>query len=128
MTVGYPDRAGREAILRIHTRGIPLAPDVDLANVARQTAGFAGADLANLANEAALLAARKGRETVGLAEFEESLDKVLLGHRQPALTHPEERRVVAYHEGRPRARRAADARGPTRSRRSRSSRTAARSA
>ena len=99
VTVGYPDRAGREAILRIHTRHIPLAPDVDLANVAQQTAGFAGADLANLANEAALLAARRGRQTVSTAEFEESLDKVLLGTRQPALTNPEERRVVAYHEG-----------------------------
>ena len=99
VTVGYPDRVGREAILRIHTRRIPLAPDVDLATLARQTAGFAGADLANLANEAALLSARKGRETVGLAEFEESLDKVLLGTRQAALTDPAERRIVAYHEG-----------------------------
>jgi cell division protease FtsH len=99
VTVGYPDRVGREAILRIHTRMIPLAPDVDLAVVARQTAGFAGADLANLANEAALLAAREGRKTVSLAEFEESLDKVLLGTRQAALTDPQERRVVAYHEG-----------------------------
>jgi cell division protease FtsH len=76
-----------------------LAPDVDLAVVAQQTPGFAGADLANLANEAALLSARKGRETVSLAEFEESLDKILLGTRQAALTHPEERRLVAYHEG-----------------------------
>jgi cell division protease FtsH len=99
VTVGYPDRDGREAILRIHTRRIPLAADVDLATLARQTAGFAGADLANLANEAALLAARRGRETVGLAEFEESLDKVLLGTRQAALKDPQERRVVAYHEG-----------------------------
>ena len=62
--VGYPDREGREAILRIHTRRIPLAPDVDLAVVARQTPGVLGADLANLANEAALLAAREGRERV----------------------------------------------------------------
>jgi cell division protease FtsH len=99
VTVGYPDRAGREAILRIHTRRLPLAPDVDLARVAQQTAGFAGADLANLANEAALLSARKGRDSVSLAEFEESLDKILLGTRQAALTHPEERRLVAYHEG-----------------------------
>src|SRR5262249_60986477 len=60
VTVGYPDRAGREAILRIHTRNIPLAPDVDLGVIARQTAGFAGADLANLADEAAQLAARNG--------------------------------------------------------------------
>ena len=99
VTVGYPDRAGREAILRIHTRRIPLAADADLGTVAKQTAGFAGADLANLANEAALLSARKGRETVSLAEFEESLDKILLGTKQAALTHVEERRLVAYHEG-----------------------------
>ena len=99
VTVGYPDRAGREAILRIHTRHLPLAPDVDLATLAKQTGGFAGADLANLANEAALLAARRNRVAVAMAEFEESLDKVLLGTRQPALTDPEERRVVAYHEG-----------------------------
>jgi cell division protease FtsH len=99
VTVGYPDRAGREAILGIHTRRIPLAPDVDLATLAKQTAGFAGADLANLANEAALLAARKGRQAVALVDFEESLDKVLLGTRQAALKDPQERRIVAYHEG-----------------------------
>jgi cell division protease FtsH len=98
VTVGYPDRAGREAILRIHTRRIPLAPDVDLSTIARQTPGFTGADLANLANEAALLAAREGRQSVGLADFEAGLDKVVLGTRQAALTDPQERRVVAYHE------------------------------
>jgi cell division protease FtsH len=65
VVVGYPDRAGREAILRIHTRKIPLASDVDLTVLAKQTPGLAGADLANLANEAALLAARQGREQVG---------------------------------------------------------------
>jgi cell division protease FtsH len=99
VTVGYPDRIGREAILRIHTRMIPLGPDVDLGALARATPGFSGADLANLANEAALLAAREGRQTVSAAEFEESLDKVLLGTRQAGLTDPQERRVVAYHEG-----------------------------
>jgi cell division protease FtsH len=99
VVVGYPDRVGREAILRIHTRRIALGPDVDLAVLARQTAGFAGADLANLANEAALLAARHGRDTVTQAEFEEALDKVILGVRQPALTDPHERRLVAFHEG-----------------------------
>jgi cell division protease FtsH len=99
VTVGYPDRAGREAILRIHTRQLPLGPDVDLEAIARQTVGFSGAELANLANEAALLAARRGHDTVGAAEFEESRDKVILGTRQPALTNPEERRIVAYHEG-----------------------------
>jgi len=99
VVVGYPDRAGREAVLRIHTRKIPLAPDVDLTVLAKQTPGFAGADLANLANEAALLAARQGREQVGQAQFEESLDKVILGTKQPALTNANERRLVAYHEG-----------------------------
>jgi cell division protease FtsH len=99
VTVGYPDRAGREAILRIHTRRIPLDPDVDLAVVAQQTPGFAGADLANLANEAALLAARRASQTVRLADFEESLDRVRLGTRQAALKEPHERLVVAYHEG-----------------------------
>ncbi len=99
VTVGYPDRAGREAILRIHTRGLRLAPDVDLVALSRATAGFSGADLANLANEAALLAAREGRETVGAAQFEEAIDKVLLGTRQAGLANTEERRTVAYHEG-----------------------------
>ena len=99
VTVGYPDREGREAILRIHTRRFPLAADVDLASVARQTPGFAGADLANLANEAALLAARRGSASVSLADFEESLDKLVLGTRQAALKEPKERRIVAYHEG-----------------------------
>ncbi len=99
VTVGYPDRAGREAILRIHTRVLPLASDVDLANLSRATAGFSGADLANLANEAALLAARRGHDTVQMADFEESMDKVMLGTRQAGLTDPDERRMVAYHEG-----------------------------
>ena len=99
VTLGYPDRTGREAILQIHTRGLPLAPDVDLAAIARATAGFSGADLANLANEAALLAARAGRSTVGAEQFEEALDKILLGTKQAGLTDADERRTVAYHEG-----------------------------
>ena len=99
VTVGYPDRAGREAILRIHTRNLRLAPDIDLTALSRATAGFSGADLANLANEAALLAARENRETVGTQQFEEALDKVLLGTRQSGLANAEERRTVAYHEG-----------------------------
>ncbi len=98
VTVSYPDRAGREAILQIHTRGLPLAPSVDLAALSRATTGFSGADLANLANEAALHAAREGRETVGPEQFEEALDKVLLGTRQSPLADPQERRAVAYHE------------------------------
>ena len=99
VTLGYPDRTGREAILGIHTRGLPLAPDVELGAIARATAGFSGADLANLANEAALLAAREGRSTVGADQFEEALDKIILGTKQAGLTDADERRTVAYHEG-----------------------------
>jgi cell division protease FtsH len=99
VTVGYPDRVGREAILRIHTKQIPLAPDVDLVNLSRATSGFSGADLANLANEAALLAARRNHDAVEMSDFEESLDKVVLGTPQAGLVDPGERRMVAYHEG-----------------------------
>jgi cell division protease FtsH len=99
VTVAFPDRAGREAILRIHSANIPLSPSVDLGAIARSTPGFSGADLANLANEAALRAARKNRDDVSQADFEEALDAVLLGTRQPALSNIEERRTVAYHEG-----------------------------
>jgi len=99
VTLGYPDRAGREAILRVHTRALPLAPDVNLAILARSTSGFSGADLANLANEAALLSAREGRTTVGEPQFEEAMDKMILGTKQAGLTDARERRLVAYHEG-----------------------------
>jgi cell division protease FtsH len=99
VTVGFPDRVGREAILRIHTKNLPLAPTVDLGNIARATPGFSGADLANLANEAALRAARAGKDKVGPEEFEEALDTVILGTRQAGLTNEDERRTVAYHEG-----------------------------
>ena len=99
VTLGYPDRAGREAILRIHSAKLPLAPDVDLGRIAQATPGFSGADLANLANEAALLAVRAGRTTVGRAEFEEAIDKIILGTKQPGLSDAAERRLVAYHEG-----------------------------
>jgi cell division protease FtsH len=99
VTLGYPDRAGREAILRIHSRGLPLAPDVDLGAIARSTPGFSGADLANLANEAALMAARTGGAVVTPADFSEALDKITLGTKQASLADVEERRTVAYHEG-----------------------------
>jgi cell division protease FtsH len=99
VTVGFADRVGREAILRIHTKGLPLAPTVDLGVVARATPGFSGADLANLANEAALRAARAGKDQVGPEAFEEALDTLILGTRQAGLTNEEERRLVAYHEG-----------------------------
>jgi cell division protease FtsH len=99
VTVAFPDRAGREAILRIHSRNIPLAKSVDLGQIAQSTPGFSGADLANLANEAALRAARKNRDTVTQEDFDEALDSILLGTRQPGLTNLDERRLVAYHEG-----------------------------
>lgn len=98
ITVGYPDREGREAILRIHCQGIQLSSTVDLAEVARQTPGFSGADLANLANEAALQAARAGRAAVESVDFSAAVDRVTLGSRHPSLRDPAERRLVAYHE------------------------------
>ena len=99
ITVGYPDRDGREAILRIHTRDIRLTPVVNLAEVARQTPGFSGADLANLANEAALQAARAKRDAVEPRDFSAAMDRITLGTRQPSLRDADERRLVAYHEG-----------------------------
>jgi cell division protease FtsH len=97
--VNLPDRPGREGILRIHTRELPLADDVDLGLLARTTTGFNGADLANLCNEAALNAARYGHDQVVMRDFEEAVDKVLMGGVRPLLLDPRERRVVAYHEG-----------------------------
>jgi cell division protease FtsH len=96
--VALPDRQGREGILRIHTRQLRLASDVDLALLARTTTGFNGADLANLCNEAALTAARRNRNQVTMVDFEEAVDKVVLGGAQPPLQDPQERRVVAHHE------------------------------
>jgi cell division protease FtsH len=98
VAVTLPDRQGREGILRIHTRHLPLAPDVDLGLLARTTTGFSGADLANLCNEAALNAARHNHKQVTLADFEEAVDKILLGGVRPLLLDSHERRVVAYHE------------------------------
>jgi cell division protease FtsH len=98
VTIVLPDRRGREGILRIHTRTLRLAPDVDLALMARTTTGFSGADLANLCNEAALLAARNDREQVTMADFEEAVDKILLGGIRPLLLDDRERRIIAYHE------------------------------
>jgi cell division protease FtsH len=98
VTIVLPDRRGREGILRIHTRGLRLAHDVDLGLMARTTTGFSGADLANLCNEAALLAARNNREQVTMANFEEAVDKVLLGGVRPLLLDDHERRTIAYHE------------------------------
>jgi cell division protease FtsH len=98
VTVGLPDRPGREGILRIHTRNLPLAADVDLALLARTTTGFSGADLANLCNEAALVAAHHDHKKVTLADFEEATDKIVLGGVRSLLLDDHERRVIAYHE------------------------------
>jgi cell division protease FtsH len=98
VTVGLPDRKGREAILRIHARGMPLSPRVDFELISRGTTGFAGADLANLVNEAALNAARNNRKEIIPLDFEEALDKILLGVARSGLVDPKEREVVAYHE------------------------------
>ena len=98
VTVGLPDRAGREAILKIHARGMPMNPEVDLELISRGTTGFAGADLANLVNEAALNAARHNRKEIYPIDFEEALDKILLGVARKGLVNPKEREVVAYHE------------------------------
>jgi cell division protease FtsH len=98
VNVSPPDRGGREAILRIHTRGIPLAADVDLARVARTTPGMTGADLANLANEAALLAVKRKQEQVTPSDLSEALEKVQLGAERTLIMPEEDRRRTAYHE------------------------------
>ncbi|MEU7006802.1 ATP-dependent zinc metalloprotease FtsH [Streptomyces sp. NPDC046332] len=96
--VNPPDRGGREAILRIHTRDIPLAPDVDLVQVARTTPGMTGAELANLANEAALLAVKRQQKAVTRSDLSDALEKVQLGAERPLVMPEEERRRTAYHE------------------------------
>lgn len=94
-----PDINGREAILKIHSRKILLDPDVDLRKIASLVPGFAGADLANLVNEAALLAARKNKETVGAAEFDEAIDRVVGGlEKKSRVMNPQEKEIVAFHE------------------------------
>ncbi|MEU3062602.1 ATP-dependent zinc metalloprotease FtsH [Streptomyces subrutilus] len=98
VVVSPPDRPGREAILRIHTRDIPLADDVDLAQVARSTPGMTGAELANLANEGALLAVKRGRPAVTRADLSDALEKVQLGAERSLVMPEEERRRTAYHE------------------------------
>jgi len=99
IVVDRPDIKGREGILKVHTRKIPLADDVDLQVLARGTPGFSGADIANLVNEAALLAARYNRNKVIMKDFEEAKDKILMGmERRSLLISPEEKRNTAYHE------------------------------
>jgi cell division protease FtsH len=99
VVVARPDVKGREEILRVHTRKVPLSDDVELSVIARGTPGFSGADLANLVNEAALWAARQGRKLVIMADFEMSKDKVLMGvERKSMILSEEEKRNTAYHE------------------------------
>jgi cell division protease FtsH len=97
--VNLPEVKGREQILRIHARGVNLEPDADLEVLARRTPGFSGAQLANVINEGALLAARKGKQSVGMADLEEAIDRVFAGlERRSQVLGEEERRLVAYHE------------------------------
>jgi cell division protease FtsH len=96
--VDRPDVRGREAILRLHARAVKLAPDVDLSLVAGRTTGFAGADLANLVNEATLLAARRGQAQVTMTDFEEAIDRVLAGLKRKRVMTTREREIVAAHE------------------------------
>ena len=98
IVVDRPDRAGREAILRVHTRLVPLAPDVQLNVIAASTVGMVGADLANLVNEAALIAARHNLTQVTQVCLEEALDRIMMGAERPLVLSEEERQVIAYHE------------------------------
>jgi cell division protease FtsH len=99
VAVQPPDRAGREAILRVHARGVPLAPDVELGRIAASTPGMVGADLANLVNEAALVAARRNHEAVTEADFTDALERIILGAERQVMMSEEDRRRTAYHEG-----------------------------
>jgi cell division protease FtsH len=99
VVVNLPDKAGREAILKVHTRKVPLAGDVSLAELAASTPGFSGADLKNLANEAALLAARRDQTEVHQKDFMDSLEKIVLGPERPILLGQDDRERIAYHEG-----------------------------
>src|SRR5690606_13593740 len=95
-----PDVKGREAILGVHTKGKPIAPDVQNSVLAKSTPGFSGADLANLVNEAAILAARRNKKIITMAEFEEAVDRVIAGpERKSRVMSERERKVTAYHEG-----------------------------
>lgn len=99
ITVSYPDIKGREDILKVHTKKKPLAPDVSLSTIAKSTAGFTGADLENLTNEAALIAARKEKKAITKADIEEAVIKVIAGpEKKSRVVTQEERRTVAYHE------------------------------
>ena len=99
IVVGYPDVKGREAILRVHTKKRPLAPDVDLATIAKSTVGFTGADLENLVNEASLLAARQNKRAITMQEIQEATIKVIAGpEKKSHKVSEKEKRLTAYHE------------------------------
>ncbi len=99
VTVGYPDVRGREEILRVHAKGKPLAPDVVLSTIAKSTAGFTGADLENLLNEAALLAARRNHKAITMPEIEEATIKVVVGtEKKSRIMNEKEKKLTAYHE------------------------------
>jgi len=96
--VDRPDLKGREAILRVHAKGVTIGPEVDLAAIAAKTFGFVGADLANIVNEAALLAARQGKAAVGKVDFDEAIDRVVAGLKKTRVMSAKEREIVATHE------------------------------
>jgi cell division protease FtsH len=97
--VDRPDINGREAILKIHSKNVVLGPEVDLRKIAGRTPGFVGADLANIINEAALLAARNDKEMVGLADFDEAIDRVVAGlQKKNRVMNTQEKEIIAFHE------------------------------
>jgi len=99
VAVQPPDRKGREEILKVHARGLPLAPDVDLGRIAATTPGMVGADLANLVNEAALLAARRSHELIQESDFTDALERIVLGAERQVMMTQADRERTAYHEG-----------------------------
>jgi cell division protease FtsH len=99
VVVNLPDRKGREAILEVHTRSVPVAKDVSLGELAQATPGLSGADLRNLVNEAALLAARRNQNSVRQVDFLDALEKIVLGPERPLILSPADRERIAYHEG-----------------------------
>jgi cell division protease FtsH len=99
VTLDRPDMRGREAILKVHVKGKPLEPEVDLGSLARGTPGFVGADLENMVNEGAILAARRNKKAIGQSELEEAIERVVMGpERKSRLISDEEKRIIAYHE------------------------------
>jgi cell division protease FtsH len=99
VTLDRPDMKGREAILKVHVKGKPLEPNVDLGSLARGTPGFVGADIENLVNESAILAARRNKKSIGQPELEEAIERVVMGpERKSRLISDEEKRIIAYHE------------------------------